>query len=256
MGFDQKEANQLLAETGRHCCICSRLHSVQLHHIVPIEEGGTDDIENAIPLCPNCHNEVHTSYAPGRATRTYSADELRRHLKGMKDHVRNEHTWAEGSTSWEEDKNLLLFYAQCLDRPAFRVRFHEETSFAAFDQAMEDTLLAFNTGYWRTREGVLLERGKGKVHLVHQPWRNNMDRIVEIIEALRRRFRTVVGFEENWCHRRPGYPYMFGPRADAEAFLRSDRGMGKWMDEQRQEVIQIMNTTLGEIGHQPLRGIA
>lgn len=29
---------------------------MDVHHIVPEGKGGTDDIDNAAPLCPNCHN--------------------------------------------------------------------------------------------------------------------------------------------------------------------------------------------------------
>ena len=75
MGFDKGEAEKLLSECGRRCCICGRLHRVQVHHIVP----GDDNIENGIPLCPNCHDEAHTPYSPGRTTRTYSPEELKRH---------------------------------------------------------------------------------------------------------------------------------------------------------------------------------
>jgi hypothetical protein len=79
MGFDKRESEQLLTDCGRRCCICGKLHSVQLHHIKPKEKGGTDEIDNAIPLCPNCHNEVHTGYSPGRTTKIYSETELRLH---------------------------------------------------------------------------------------------------------------------------------------------------------------------------------
>ena len=48
-----------------------------MHHIEP----GDNNIENGIPLCPNCHDEVHTAYSPGRTTRTYSPAELKRHRK-------------------------------------------------------------------------------------------------------------------------------------------------------------------------------
>jgi len=75
MGFDKGEAENLLSECGRCCCICGRLHRVQVHHIIP----GDDNIENGIPLCPNCHDEAHTPYSPGRTTRTYSPEELKRH---------------------------------------------------------------------------------------------------------------------------------------------------------------------------------
>jgi hypothetical protein len=40
MGFNQEKAEQLLADTGRRCCICSSLHNVQLHHIIPLDFMG------------------------------------------------------------------------------------------------------------------------------------------------------------------------------------------------------------------------
>lgn len=39
MGFDKKESEQLLADCGRRCCICGKLHKVQIHHIKPKEKG-------------------------------------------------------------------------------------------------------------------------------------------------------------------------------------------------------------------------
>lgn len=71
MAFKQDEVEKLLADTGRRCCLCGTLHKVQVHHITPLNEGGTDDIDNAIPLCPNCHDEVHGGPGYGRTTRTY-----------------------------------------------------------------------------------------------------------------------------------------------------------------------------------------
>lgn len=68
---------ELLVRTGRMCCICKSHHSVQVHHIVPKSDGGGDEIDNAIPLCPSCHDRVHNSV--GGMTRKYTADELREH---------------------------------------------------------------------------------------------------------------------------------------------------------------------------------
>ena len=36
------------------CCLCHELE-VEVHHIIPQEENGTDTEENAAPLCPSCH---------------------------------------------------------------------------------------------------------------------------------------------------------------------------------------------------------
>jgi len=34
---------------------------IEIHHIMPLSEGGEDSIENTIALCPNCHREIHHS---------------------------------------------------------------------------------------------------------------------------------------------------------------------------------------------------
>lgn len=36
------------------CCIC-RAVGVEIHHIIPQEEKGSDTEDNAAPLCPSCH---------------------------------------------------------------------------------------------------------------------------------------------------------------------------------------------------------
>ena len=72
MGFRKKDVDDLLVKTGHVCCICRTHRSVQTHHIVPIADDGSDDIDNCIPLCPNCHDEVHRSRASGGTTRAYT----------------------------------------------------------------------------------------------------------------------------------------------------------------------------------------
>lgn len=52
--------------------ICEQCHSpapflrasdgtpyLEVHHIIPLSEGGDDTVENALALCPNCHREAH-----------------------------------------------------------------------------------------------------------------------------------------------------------------------------------------------------
>ncbi len=103
MGFKQSDVDKLLADTGRHCCICGILHNIQVHHIIPKEDGGSDDIENAIPLCPNCHDKVHIKYSKGRTTRAYTPNELKLHrertIRSVQDGV-----WAQlrqaNPTTW------------------------------------------------------------------------------------------------------------------------------------------------------------
>ena len=251
MGFNKADAEQLLVDCGRRCCICGRLHRVQVHHIVP----GDDDISNGIPLCPNCHDEAHTEYSPGRTTRAYTHDELRQHRKRTIEQVKREAMWKPGSEDWQKDKQLIAFFAQCLDRPAFRTYFHQELSFSAFDQAMEDTIVALNTGYWKTRSGTLIKRAKGKACIVNPQWREKLEQITNLIEEVRRRFSDQFGLNEMLFH-------LHGPHRihhrDMEMFMegfREDRDLGKWMNEKRQEAIDIINSLLDEVGMQPLRGL-
>ncbi len=60
MGFKRTEVNELLALCHRRCCVCHRFcgTKIEIHHIQPSEAGGEDSIENATPLCFECHAEV------------------------------------------------------------------------------------------------------------------------------------------------------------------------------------------------------
>lgn len=55
MAFSEK--TKLIAKKSAcfHCVICHRAF-VEVHHIVPQSEGGSDDIENAVALCAGCHD--------------------------------------------------------------------------------------------------------------------------------------------------------------------------------------------------------
>ncbi|OGW30454.1 MAG: hypothetical protein A2X59_07190 [Nitrospirae bacterium GWC2_42_7] len=79
MAFKKKDIDRLLAAVGRKCCLCGSLHNVQVHHIVPKEDGGQDDVDNAIVLCPMCHDRVHVKPSSGRTTRDYTPTELKLH---------------------------------------------------------------------------------------------------------------------------------------------------------------------------------
>src|SRR5689334_21991685 len=124
------------------CAVCNRMHGVQVHHILPRSEGGSDDASNAIPLCPTCHDEVHAKRAPGRTTRLYTDGELRKHLERTMDLATRQASLRPGGEDWTADVEAVRFYVQCLDRPAFRTYFHQELSFSDLDQALEDTGLA------------------------------------------------------------------------------------------------------------------
>ena len=80
MAFPEAGVAQLLADCKRHCCVCCRWcgTKIQLHHIVPRAQEGPDEIENAIPVCLDCHAEIESS---GNIGRQYSPAELREHKR-------------------------------------------------------------------------------------------------------------------------------------------------------------------------------
>lgn len=83
MSFDKKKASQLLAKCHRRCCVCHRFCGVkmELHHAEHSSDGGSDDIENAIPLCFECHAEVNHYNDAHPKGRKFSKEELLEHKK-------------------------------------------------------------------------------------------------------------------------------------------------------------------------------
>lgn len=44
------------------CCICGWNEApIDIHHITPKSKGGTNDVSNLTPLCPNCHRKAHSN---------------------------------------------------------------------------------------------------------------------------------------------------------------------------------------------------
>ena len=45
----------------RSCVLCGFDWYVQGHHIIPLDQGGPDTLENLITLCKGCHKSIHNS---------------------------------------------------------------------------------------------------------------------------------------------------------------------------------------------------
>ena len=79
MPFNREEVDELLTACHRRCCICHRFCGVKMEtdHIVPRADGGPDDIENAIPVCFECHAEIHSYNDQHPRGRKFRPEELR-----------------------------------------------------------------------------------------------------------------------------------------------------------------------------------
>jgi 5-methylcytosine-specific restriction endonuclease McrA len=53
MAFPESIKKDVRERAAFQCCICQEI-GPEVHHIVPLEEEGADDFNNAALLCPNC----------------------------------------------------------------------------------------------------------------------------------------------------------------------------------------------------------
>ncbi|MCA1035682.1 HNH endonuclease [Bacillus infantis] len=77
MALSLEVRTEVLAKCARICCICrvfKPLH-VQVHHIREKADGGTDDFDNLIPVCIECHSSIHTK---AKMTQNFSEKELKK----------------------------------------------------------------------------------------------------------------------------------------------------------------------------------
>ncbi len=56
MAFSEEIINKVKEMADFKCCRCKHI-SFEVHHIIPQKDGGPDTLENAAPLCPNCHSD-------------------------------------------------------------------------------------------------------------------------------------------------------------------------------------------------------
>lgn len=57
--LSKKFRNRLSNELGNICVNCGSDEYIHYHHIVPLGNGGSNNITNIVPLCENCHGMVH-----------------------------------------------------------------------------------------------------------------------------------------------------------------------------------------------------
>lgn len=81
IGFNRDEVAALLVQCHRRCCVCHRFcgTKIETDHIVPAAESHDHSIENAIPVCFDCHAEIHAYNPKHPRGRRFTPEELRMH---------------------------------------------------------------------------------------------------------------------------------------------------------------------------------
>lgn len=204
-----------------------------------LTSAGRRSPDNGIWLCQNCaklidNDEMHYTVDLLRAWKRNSEEAARLAIESPR---------AE-TASPAGDSEIIRFFAQCFDRPAFQDQFHQEGSMEAFDKAIEDTITAINTGALRARDGGVLTRCKGKAFLRNPKWREQMDVVVDLLRAIRARY--ALG-------RKEGVITINPQDGGTEFYCIHDRSLSEWMDQTRAEIIGIFGSVASEAGVPTLR---
>ena len=57
--IDNKTRKTVYARDGYRCALCDSTQYIQIHHVVPRSQGGTNSPQNLITLCHACHGLCH-----------------------------------------------------------------------------------------------------------------------------------------------------------------------------------------------------
>ena len=70
--------NRVLHEAGYKCSVpsCRCILTFDMHHLDPVKDGGSDDPENLLALCPTCHRLYHKGEIPIESLRAWKMLQL------------------------------------------------------------------------------------------------------------------------------------------------------------------------------------
>ena len=88
--FSEEDKIKCLLWCNRHCCLCGKAcgTDIEIAHIIPKGKDKSEDIDNAIPLCYECHSEI------GRYNKNHPRGNKYRpnELKARRDQIYEEQT--------------------------------------------------------------------------------------------------------------------------------------------------------------------
>jgi hypothetical protein len=189
--------------------------------------------ENGIWLCQNCGKVVDND--PQR----YTVEILTKWKQISEDAARAKIEGGGALDSQQADRDIIQFFAQCFDRPAFQDPFEREGSMEAFDKAIEDTITAINTGCLRARDGTVLAEGRGKSYLCEHGWQRRMDEIVDKLREVRQIYDRG---------RKLGMIHVNEHERGMTFYCINDRSIADRIDRARTEALQTFATIAAEAG--------
>ena len=62
LDYSKRTVTKILKRSGHGCEICGwNDETCDIHHITPVSKGGTNEHDNLIIVCPNCHRKCHNN---------------------------------------------------------------------------------------------------------------------------------------------------------------------------------------------------
>lgn len=58
-GISNNKRRAVYRRDGWRCALCDETRYLQVHHVIPRGQGGSDHMMNLITLCSNCHAVAH-----------------------------------------------------------------------------------------------------------------------------------------------------------------------------------------------------
>lgn len=189
--------------------------------------------DNGIWLCQNCAKLIDSD------TKRYTIELLRAWKQIAEEYAMTEVATNTVGNTVDDDVSLIKFYVQCFDRPAFQDEISQEGRMEDFDKAIEDTIIALNTGILRTRDGVIIKQSEGKSTINNPMWRQKLDNIGDMLASIRRRLK--IAEEES--------AFTKTNSSDNEVFYCfRDRELEEWFNITREEILKVLSSVCREAG--------
>jgi hypothetical protein len=77
--LSQREKELIISKVGTRCCYpsCEQSIGLEVHHIIPRSEGGTNKENNLVVLCPNHHHLADRTAIPRERLKMYSVARMK-----------------------------------------------------------------------------------------------------------------------------------------------------------------------------------
>jgi hypothetical protein len=150
--------DQLLVESQHRCTICSE-RCFEIHHILELSEEGTDEPENLIVLCPNCHQHRYHRH------KEFTRDQLRLYKKQLQERAEIEKRLLqnlEDIRSTMKDKSAREIKSNLQQELSNAKHLVDQTKMPTFAKSIQQTALEM------AKESILPEAARKAIELEHE----------------------------------------------------------------------------------------